>query len=140
MADMRDAIPSRQPRVQSVRLYYGKSRADVATKLAKALAEHENGLTFEAGNLTVGECLYRWMTDSVRHSVRQQTFESYERLVRLHMMPTLGHVRLKTTRASGPLLLYEPSSTLYMYKTAPHGTKDRDRSSDKDRTVTPYWS
>jgi len=41
------------------KVVYGKTRADVATKLAEALAEHENGLTFEAGNLTVGE-LGRW--------------------------------------------------------------------------------
>ncbi len=74
---------------------YGKTRADVATKLAKALAERENGLTFDAGKLTVGDYLTRWMTDSVQNSVRHQTFESYERLVRLHMKPALGHVKLK---------------------------------------------
>ena len=33
---------------------YGKTRQEVAAKLAKALSDREGGFTFDAGSLTVG--------------------------------------------------------------------------------------
>lgn len=44
----------------------GKERQDVADKLAKALANRADGLVFDAGTLTVGEYLKRWLTDSAK--------------------------------------------------------------------------
>jgi integrase len=38
---------------------YGKTRADVAAKLRKAMAEADKGLLLDAGNMTVGEYLDR---------------------------------------------------------------------------------
>jgi integrase len=43
----------------------------------------------------VNEYFQRWLKDSVKGNVRPITFESYERLVRVHMVPALGHVKLK---------------------------------------------
>ncbi len=45
---------------------YGKIRKEVAEKLAKAIADRDGGLIFDADNLTVGEYLHRWLSDSVR--------------------------------------------------------------------------
>src|SRR3712207_801648 len=77
------------------RVLYGKTRAEVAAKLTKAMAERDGGLVFDAENLTVGEYLTRWLNDSVRGSVKPITLESYERLVRVHVAPSLGQVKLK---------------------------------------------
>ena len=77
------------------RTHYGKTRAEVAAKLSKALADREGGLTFDAGNLTVGEYLDRWLSHSVRDTVRQKTYERYESIVRVHLSPALGRIRLK---------------------------------------------
>ncbi|HLM78157.1 MAG TPA: site-specific integrase [Rubrobacteraceae bacterium] len=74
---------------------YGKTRQEVATKLANALSDREGGLLFDAGSLTVGEYLDRWLTDSVKDTVRLTTYQGYERICRLHIKPTLGRVRLK---------------------------------------------
>jgi integrase len=74
---------------------YGKTRAEVAEKLTKAMADRDGGLAFDAGNLRVSEYLARWLADSVRGSVKPITFESYERLVRLHIVPAVGRVKLK---------------------------------------------
>jgi integrase len=52
---------------------YGKTRADVAAKLAKALSDRESGLTFDAENLKLGEYLQDWLTDSVKNSVQDIT-------------------------------------------------------------------
>ena len=73
----------------------GRTRAETAAKLAKAMSDGEDGLVFDAGKLTVAEYLERWLTGSVKNSVREVTFESYERLVRKHIIPALGRNRLK---------------------------------------------
>ena len=69
---------------------YGKTRREVDEKLTKAKANRDDGLVFDADNLTVGRYLERWLTDSVRDTVKATTYESYERLIRLHLVPTLG--------------------------------------------------
>ncbi len=77
------------------RTLYGKTRAEVAAKLSKALADREGGLVFDAGNLTVGEYLDRWLKDSVRGTVRISTFERHEQIIRAHLMPSFGRMKLK---------------------------------------------
>jgi integrase len=74
---------------------YGKTRAEVGGKLAKALSDRESGLTFDAGSLVLADYLDRWLEDSVRDSVKQRTFENYAYVVSLHLAPTLGHLKLK---------------------------------------------
>jgi integrase len=77
------------------RYIYGKTRAAVAEKLAKAIAARGSGCAFDAGNLTVGEYLERWLADSLRGTVRASTCERHEINVRVHINPALGSVRLK---------------------------------------------
>jgi integrase len=77
------------------RYIYGKTRAVVAEKLTKAMADRDGGLTFDAGKLTVEEYLDRWLSDSVRDTVRQSTWERYEQIVRVHIKPSLGRLKLK---------------------------------------------
>jgi integrase len=74
---------------------YVKTRAEVATKLAKALSDREVGLTFDAENLKLGDYMDRWLTDSVRDSVRNVTCRGYEHQVRNHITPVLGSIKLK---------------------------------------------
>src|ERR671915_2542465 len=54
---------------------YGKTRQEVAAKLAKALSDREGGLLFDAGSLTVSEYLDRWLSDSVKDTVRLTTYQ-----------------------------------------------------------------
>lgn len=74
---------------------YGKTRAEVSEKLSKALADRDGGLVFDAGKLTVGEYLEQWLSDSVRGTVRESTLESYRRVVRNYLIPSVGRVKLK---------------------------------------------
>jgi integrase len=76
------------------RYIYGKTRAAVAEKLNRALADRNGGLTYDAGNMTVGEYLNRWLNDSVRDTVRRRTWERYEQFVRVHLIPALGEIKL----------------------------------------------
>jgi integrase len=77
------------------RAVYGKTRVEVAEKLTKAMADRDGGITYDAGKLTVSEYLNRWLSDSVRDTVRQRTYERYEQLVRVHIVPALGRLKLK---------------------------------------------
>ncbi|MBD0327863.1 MAG: site-specific integrase [Pyrinomonadaceae bacterium] len=73
---------------------YGRTRQEVADKLAHALSDRTQGLTFDAGSLKLSEYLDRWLPD-IRDRVRQRTWERYEQIVRVHIKPALGRVKLK---------------------------------------------
>ena len=74
---------------------YGRTRQEVAAKLAKAMTDRDGGIELDPSSVSVNEYLQRWLNDSVKGSVRPITFESYERLVRVHVVPALGRVKLK---------------------------------------------
>lgn len=77
------------------RTIYGKTRAEVAASLSKALAAREGGIVFDAGSLKVGEYLKGWLKDSVRDTVKNSTYSSYTTLVEKHAVPALGSIKLK---------------------------------------------
>lgn len=74
---------------------YGKTRADVSKKLTKAMADRDGGIVYDAGTMSVEAYLNRWLKDSVRGTVRVSTVERHEINVRVHIVPTLGRVKLK---------------------------------------------
>jgi len=71
-----------------------KTRQQCSQKLTKAMADRDGGLIFEAGHLTVGDYLKRWLKD-VEDTVRRSTYEGYEYAVRPHIVPALGRIKLK---------------------------------------------
>lgn len=73
---------------------YGKTRAETAKKLAKALSQRADGLVFDDQGLTLGEYLDRWLAD-VEDTVRKSTHERYRYAVRPHLKPALGNLKLK---------------------------------------------
>src|SRR5215212_7698551 len=74
---------------------YGKTRAEVAEKLTKAMADRDGGIYFETENLTVSAFLERWLNDSVRGSVRASTHASYRRQVGRYIVPAIGRMKLE---------------------------------------------
>jgi len=76
------------------RVIYGRTRQDVAQKLARAMDSASRGLLREPSRLTVGAFLERWLEDTVRPRVRPLTYSGYAVNVRRHIVPALGHVRL----------------------------------------------
>ena len=77
------------------RYLYGKTRSDVSGRLTKAMADRDGGFVFDAGKLTVGEYLDRWLLDSLQGTVRVSTRERHEINIRVHIQPALGRVLLK---------------------------------------------
>ncbi len=89
------------------RYVYAKTKALCNQKLKAALKEVEAGVTQDP--ITLGEYLRRWLEDSVKNSVSVRTYERYEQNCRVHLVPTLGGVKLKDLK---PL----PLQTLYREK------------------------
>ena len=73
---------------------YAKTRKEVQEKLNTALTSHQQGLPLPSDQLTVGQYLLAWLEHSAKPQVRLSTLESYEEIVRLHLEPNLGKVRL----------------------------------------------
>ena len=74
--------------------FYGKTRHEVVARLAAARRGLEQGLPIPPDRLTLAKYLQQWLEDSARPSVKAATYEGYERMVRLHIVPELGRLRL----------------------------------------------
>jgi integrase len=79
---------------------YAKTRKEAGEKLTGALANAQKGITADAGAMTVGVFIKRWLEDSVRGSVRQSTYQRDESLCRVHIVTALGKKKLKTLNAA----------------------------------------
>ncbi len=76
----------------------GKNRADVKAKLKEALKHKDEGVSFDAGTLTFGEYMDKWL-ESTKETVRPRTWARAEVDVRVHLKPVLGEVRLSRINA-----------------------------------------
>ncbi len=75
---------------------YGKEREEVAEKLIEALSNRNKGFIFEGEDQRLSAYLDRWLNGSVKGSVKPSTYESYERMIRNHIKPALGHRKART--------------------------------------------
>ena len=62
------------------------------------LNELEAGTYVEASDLTLAEYLEGWLADVVRHQVGARTRDRYAGIVRKHLIPRLGAVKLSALR------------------------------------------
>ncbi len=86
---------------------YGKEREEVAEKLIEALSNRNKGFIFEGEDQRLSAYLDRWLNGSVKGSVKPSTYESYERMVRNHIKPNLGHRKLKSLAPDHVQYLYQ---------------------------------
>jgi integrase len=87
------------------RYVYGKTKKEVASKLAKAIADRDARLVYDSGKLTVEAYLDKWL-DTIRDTLRNRTVQRHEQIVRLHLKPTLGKVKLDKLNALQLQALY----------------------------------
>lgn len=76
------------------KVVYGKTRADVAQKIAKIINDHRKGLPVQTADKTLTAFLDDWLQDSVKPSVRPRTYDSYRSIVNHHLKPSLGKVKM----------------------------------------------
>lgn len=76
------------------RTFYGKTREEAENKLLEAMHQHRRGLLLEPSRQTLGEYLTAWLEDCVKGSVAPKTYRCYEQVVRVHLVPGVGSVKL----------------------------------------------
>jgi len=99
---------------------YAKTRKEASEKLTEALAQAHKGITADAGTMTVGAFIERWLEDSVRGSVRQSTYQRDESLCRVHIAPGLGKKRLKTLSAADVQRFYRDKLDAHLSSATVH--------------------
>jgi integrase len=87
--------PDGKPKYKEVS---AKTQGECLAKKRKAEEDAKAGLLSDAKPLTVGQYLDHWLDNVARPSVRETTWSSYERCVRLHLKPRLGGVKLSRLR------------------------------------------
>jgi integrase len=79
---------------------YGKTRKEVQEKLQTALQELQQGIVMTGtARQTLEQFLTDWLENSQKQSVRARTYERFEEIVRLHIVPVLGRRRLQKLSA-----------------------------------------
>lgn len=75
------------------RSFYGATRQEVATQLTGALRNRDQGLRDNPERRTVAQLINSWLQE-VKGARRRSTYESYESLCRVQIIPEIGQVRL----------------------------------------------
>ncbi|MBE3560342.1 MAG: site-specific integrase [Ktedonobacteraceae bacterium] len=70
--------------------FYGKTRREVQEQLKIALHQQQEGTLITAPQQTVKQYLHYWLEEVHRQSIRDRTYERYEGIIRLHLVPGLG--------------------------------------------------
>jgi integrase len=84
----------------------GRTKEEARKALREARSNSDAGLVFDGGTVTLASYLDRWLADSVKDTVRQRTYERYESIVRVHIKPTIGRVKLKALTPAHARALY----------------------------------
>lgn len=74
--------------------------------LIKLLKDLQDGTYFEPAEITLKDYLTKWLEDYCKPNLKQTTFDSYESFIRLHIVPTIGKVKLKDLRPAQVQKLY----------------------------------
>lgn len=75
--------------------FYAKKRQEVYEKMQTALREKQQGILVTAPQQTVAQYLSYWLEHSVKDTVRPRSYERYEGIVRLHLVPVVGKFKLQ---------------------------------------------
>ena len=77
---------------------YAKSINELELKLAEQKVMHSKGLTLKNEGLTFKEMGDLWL-NLVKESKAYNTVETMKRILKLHVYPTIGHLKLKNIKA-----------------------------------------
>jgi integrase len=75
------------------KVFTAATRREVADEMTKALRDQHHGINIAPGKETVAQFLNDWLK-TIKSDVAPATYVSYEGVVRLHLIPALGDLRL----------------------------------------------
>ena len=74
--------------------FYGKTRKEAADRLKQAQKAIDDGLSLDGDRQTLAQFLHKCLALSVKPSVKVRTYENYESIVRVRVVPRIGEKRL----------------------------------------------
>ena len=77
------------------RTVYGSSKEEVRPQLTELHAQLLHGGITKPTQVTVAQYLQRWLEDVAKPRIRASTYKLYEGLIRLHVIPYIGGIRLQ---------------------------------------------
>ena len=83
-----------------------KRKSDAERALRQAMTDADRGFVFDGGTLALEDYLTRWLTNSVKDTVRRSTFVQYKSVVYRHLIPALGRLKLKALTPAHARSLY----------------------------------
>lgn len=101
------------------RVVYGKTKTEATKKLKQLIAEISQGIDVDPKRITVQEYLQRWL-GHIEPNLKRRGFRSYEAIVRLHLVPTIGHVQLAKLAPLQIQQLYADKLSAGLSKTTVH--------------------
>jgi integrase len=75
--------------------YYGATAAEVQKQLLKARSDHSRGLPVRTERQTVEQFLTHWLEHTIKPNARPRSYDSFEIIVRRHIVPEVGRARLE---------------------------------------------
>lgn len=75
--------------------FYGRTRKAVQEQLKTALHQQQQGILATGPQQKVEQFLQHWLENVHKQSIRSRTYERYEEIVRLHLVPGIGHHQLQ---------------------------------------------
>ncbi|WP_245981129.1 N-terminal phage integrase SAM-like domain-containing protein [Streptomyces reniochalinae] len=79
---------------------YGKTRDEVREKVTQLQAQENQGMPVPDTNTKLDEYLAYWLAKVVKVNRRPKTYQGYESVVRVHLMPGLGRKKIRTLRTA----------------------------------------
>ncbi len=80
---------------QKRKYFYAKTRNVVAAKITTALKELQDGKYIDSSvSPTIKTWMNHWLWTYKKNSLKQTTFEQYETLLRIHLYPVMGDVKI----------------------------------------------
>ena len=127
-----------------------RAKAEAQTHLVKVLNTVQTGDFVERSKVTVAEYLERHWLPMVEASLRPSTFDSYTRMLKLHVYPTIGGISLQNLNVNHLDRLYaelikngrcdrpgglSPKTVRYIHNTLHKALKDAERKGLVTRNV-----
>ncbi|GAA2053350.1 site-specific integrase [Streptomyces cheonanensis] len=79
---------------------YGKTREEVRAKVTELQAAEAKGVPQPDTNMTLENYLVYWLARVIKVNRRPKTYQGYESVVRVHLVPGLGKKKIRTLRAA----------------------------------------
>ncbi len=77
------------------RSLYCKTQREAIKEVQRANLAKDQGTLMMTEDQTVSAFLTSWLHETARPNVRERTYERYRELIELHILPTLGQVKLR---------------------------------------------